>query len=435
MFVEENAMSTASHAAASTRDRILARYLIETAHPVEQVAEIVAGEQSCGTFVAVPGETDELRRRHAARVERVRTLDSVAQPALAGATVPKGASVPRFTRAEVVISFPLQNVGASIPNLLTTVAGNLYEIQQLSGIRLLDLDLPDSFARRYPGPAFGIEGTRRLMGVSGRAMIGTIVKPSIGLSPEDTASVVRDLALAGLDFAKDDELNANAPYAPLEQRVKAVMAEVNRAADRTGRKLMYAFNITGDLEEMRRGHDLVRDAGGTCVMVAINSVGFAALSWLRNQCELPIHGHRAMYGALARHPLLGIGFTAYQKLCRLAGVDHLHVGGFDGKFYQSNDEVRQSILDCLAPLHGGMQVVPAISSAQWAGSAVTIHRETGATDVLHLAGGGIMAHPDGIPGGVTSMQQGWEAAMAGVPLAEYATSRPQLQAAIEMFGK
>lgn len=436
MYVEEKAMRSAPALAGMSTERITARYLIETAHPVEQVAEIVAGEQSCGTFLAVPGETEELKRDHSARVERVRTLDTVAEPALAGATVPKkaGASA-RFTRAEVEISFPLHNVGASIPNLLTTVAGNLYEIQQLSGIRLLDVDLPESFARRYPGPAFGIEGTRRLVGVPQRAMIGTIVKPSIGLPAEDTAALVRELATAGLDFAKDDELNANAPYAPLEQRVKAVMREINRAADRTGRKLMYAFNITGDLDDMRRGHDLVRDAGGTCVMVAINSVGFAALSWLRSHSELPIHGHRAMYGALARHPLLGIGFTAYQKLCRLAGVDHLHVGGFDSKFYQSNAEVKQSILDCLSPLHGGMQVVPAISSAQWAGSALTIHGETGATDVLHLAGGGIMAHPAGIAGGVASMQQGWEAALAGVPLAQYATTRPHLRAAIEMFGK
>jgi ribulose-bisphosphate carboxylase large chain len=133
--------------------------------------------------------------------------------------------------------------------------------------------------------------------------------------------------------------------------------------------------------------------------------------------------------------LLGIGFTAYQKLCRLAGVDHLHVGGFDGKFYQTNAEVREAIVDCLTPLFGGRQVVPAISSAQWAGSAETIYRETGATDVLHLAGGGIMAHPGGIAAGVTSMRQGWEAAIAGVPLGDYASTRPELRAAINKFGK
>lgn len=436
MFIEEDPVQTnlAETAWGRAADRVVATYLIETAFPVEQAAEVIAGEQSCGTFVAVPGETAAMKERHGARVERIRTLDSVGRPSLVGATAPRGAASPVYTRAEVQISFPFANIGASIPNLLTTVAGNLYEIQQLSGIRLVDLELPSAFARRYPGPAFGVTGTRRLAGVQDRAMIGTIIKPSIGLGAEETASLVRELALAGLDFAKDDELNANAPYAPLATRVQAVMREVNRAADQTGRKLMYAFNITGDLDELRRGHDLVRDAGGTCVMVAINSIGFPALSWLREHCELPIHGHRAMSGALSRHPLLGIGFTAYQKLCRLAGVDHLHVGGFDGKFYQNNGEVREAILDCLTPLHGGREVVPVISSAQWAGSAVTIHEATGTTDVLHLAGGGIIAHPHGIAGGVTSMQQGWEAALAGIPLADYAVNRPQLRAAIEKFG-
>jgi ribulose-bisphosphate carboxylase large chain len=435
MYVEEKSFQPLlAGGSAQETDRIVATYLIETAFPLEQAAEVIAGEQSCGTFVAVPGESAELKQRHGARVERIRPLDSVDHPALVGATAPRGANT-KYTRGEVQISFPFDNIGPSIPGLLTTVAGNLYEIQQLSGIRLVDLELPAAFGRRYPGPAFGIAGTRRLAGVQGRAMIGTIIKPSIGLSPEDTAALVRDLALAGLDFAKDDELNSNAPYAPLAARVKAVMREVNRAADQTGRKLMYAFNITGDLDELRRGHDLVRDAGGTCVMVAINSIGFAALSWLREHCELPIHGHRAMSGALSRHPLLGIGFSAYQKICRLAGVDHLHVGGFDGKFYQSNDEVRSAILDCLSPLYGGREVMPVISSAQWAGSAVTIYEATGTTDVLHLAGGGIIAHPHGIAGGVTSMQQGWEAALAGTPLAEYAASRPQLRAAIDKFGK
>lgn len=418
------------------QDRVIATYLIETAHTLEHAAEVIAGEQSCGTFVAVPGETAELKERHGARVVSVKALDIADMPSLEGATVPRSAgSRPKYQRGEVVISFPFENIGASIPNLLTTVAGNLYEVQQLSGIRLVDLELPAAFAKRYPGPAFGIDGTRKLTDVHGRALIGTIIKPSIGLTPEETRPLVRELALAGLDFAKDDELNGNAPYAPLAERVAAVMDEINRVADKTGKKMMYAFNITGDIDELRRGHDLVRDAGGTCVMVAINSVGFAALSYLRQHSELPIHGHRAMYGALARHAMLGIGFTAYQKICRLAGVDHLHVGGLDSKFYQSNAEVRQSILDCLTPLHGGYRVMPAISSAQWAGSAIDTYAATGTIDVLHLAGGGIIAHPAGIAGGVRSMQQGWEAAMAGAGLDEFAATRPDLKMAIEKFGK
>lgn len=417
-------------------DRVLATYLIETPHSLEHAATVIAGEQSSGTFVAVPGETIELKERYGARVERIEALETVDRPSLPGSKAPKSAGgKPQYRRGIVAISFPLHNFGASLAALMSTVAGNLYELQELSGVRLLDIDLPQAFAQRYPGPGFGIEGTRKLAQVTGRPLIGTIVKPSIGLSIDELRPLVRDLATAGLDFIKDDELNANPPYAPLAQRVAAAMEEIERVADRTGKKTMYAFNITGDIDDMLRGHDLVRKAGGTCVMVNVNCVGLAAVAHLRQHCELPIHGHRAYFGGMARDPLLGIGFTAFQKFWRLAGVDHLHVGGFGSKFYESNDEVAQSIRDCLTPLLGGYQVMPAISSAQWAGSAVDIYAATGTMDVVHLAGGGIIAHPGGTEAGVRSMQQGWEAATAGIPLEEHAQKHPELRAAIDKFGK
>jgi ribulose-bisphosphate carboxylase large chain len=419
----------------SLPDRVTAAYLIETPHPLEHAAAVIAGEQSSGTFVSVPGETIELKERYGARVERVEAIGEVDAPSLPGSKAPKGASAPpRYRRGRIELSFPLHNFGPSLPALISTVAGNLYELQELSGVRLVDLELPRAFAERYPGPAFGIEGTRRLAQVEGRPLIGTIVKPSIGLSIAELRPLVRDLATAGLDFIKDDELNANPPYAPLTQRVPAVMDEIARVADRTGRKTMYAFNITGDIDDMLRGHDLVHEAGGTCVMVNVNCVGIAAVAHLRRHAALPIHGHRAMYGALARDPLLGIGFAAFQKLFRLAGVDHLHVGGFNSKFYENDDEVAQSIRDCLAPLFGDYRVMPAISSAQWAGSAIDIYAATRTVDVVHLAGGGIIAHPGGTAAGVRSMQQGWEAAIAGEPLDRYASTRPELQAAIAKFG-
>lgn len=418
-----------------TDDKVQATYLIETPHSLEHAATVIAGEQSSGTFVSVPGETVELKERFGAQVLQIKPLGSARAPGLPGSKPPGPAGAePEFRRGEIVVSFPLHNFGPSLPNLLATVAGNLYELQELSGIRLIDLELPPAFAARYPGPGFGVDGTRELAQVYERPLIGTIVKPSIGLSTSDLKGVVRDLAQAGLDFIKDDELHADPPYAPLAERVPAVMAEIERVADQTGKKTMYAFNISGDVDHMLRAHDLVIKHGGTCVMVSVNNVGIAALAHLRKHCELPIHGHRNNFGAMARHPLLGIGFTAYQKLFRLAGVDHLHVGGFDSKFYQTNEEVAQSITDCLTPLFGGYRVMPAISSAQWAGSAVTTHAATRTIDVIHLAGGGILGHPDGMSAGVRSMRQGWEAALSGMPLHDYAATHPELRAAIKKFG-
>ena len=136
----------------------------------------------------------------------------------------------------------------------------------------------------------------------GRPLIGTIIKPSIGLTPEQTAELVDALCAAGIDFIKDDELIADPPYAPFEARLAAVMPVLQRHADRLGRMPMYAFNISGSIDEMLRRHDAVLAAGGTCVMVSVNWVGFAGVEHLRRHARLPIHGHRNGWGALTRHP-------------------------------------------------------------------------------------------------------------------------------------
>ena len=414
-------------------ERVLASYYIETPYPLEQAANIMAGEQSTGTFVAVPGETQELKERHAARVVRIEPLDEADRPSLPHALAPAGRPV--YRRANVTLSFPLHNFGPSLPNLLATIAGNLYELREFSGLRLTDLELPASFAAKYPGPRFGIAGTRKLAGVYDRPIIGTIVKPSIGLPLTEYRTLVRELAEAGLDFVKDDELCADPPYAPFAERVRVVMEEIERAADKTGKKMMYAFNITGDIDEMRRNHDLVVSSGGTCVMVGINNVGFAAVAHLRSYTELPIHGHRNQWGAMTRCPALGMSFTAYQKLCRLAGVDHLHTNGLNSKFAEPNEQVARSIRDCLTPFLGGYEVMPVLSSAQWAGTAIPSYEAAQSLDVIQVAGGGILAHPAGAAAGVRSMQQGWEAAVRGQSLEQYAAIHPELRQAIEAFGK
>jgi ribulose-bisphosphate carboxylase large chain len=411
---------------------VVAKYLIESYHSLERASEVLAGEQSSGTFTAVPRETEALKHRHGARVLEIEPLATRAEPSLPGATCPDGASA--VNAGVATISFPLENFGPSLPNLMAAVLGNLFELRELAGIRLLDLQLPDAFADRYPGPAFGISGSRQLMNVTDDPMVGTIVKPSVGLRSDEFREVVRELVDADIDFIKDDELLGNPPYLPLHERVRVAMEEIDRGAQRTGRKVMYAFNITDDLDPMLAHYDAVAAHGGTCVMVCVNLVGFAGLSYLRERCALPIHGHRAMIGALMRHPGLGIDFCAYQKLARLAGVDHLHTNGMDNKFYESNEEVLASVRAVLRPLLGGYETLPVLSSGQWAGTAATTFRLIGTTDVLMLAGGGIHAHPGGPAAGVASIRQGWQAAVSGVPLERYAETHEALRQAVLKFG-
>ncbi len=420
---------------------VLASYLIESRFPLAHAADVLSGEQSSGTFVAVPGESAELQRRHRAKVVAIEQHASKDAPSLPGATGPEldeaaaNGSSPRVNAGIVNIAFPLENFGPSLPNLLAAVSGNLYEIRELAGVRLLDLELPRAFAERYPGPTFGVAGTRRLMSVPSGIMIGTIVKPSVGLTPDELRPIVRELVTGNIDFIKDDELIANPPYAPLAERVRVAMEEIERGAQRTGKKTMYAFNITDDIENLERNYEIVAQAGGTCVMVCINLVGFSGVSYLRRFCELPIHGHRAMIGALMRHPAIGIDFRAYQKLARLAGVDHLHTSGMNNKFYETNEEVRASIEAVREPFFGGYETLPVLSSGQWAGSAQPTYDAVKTTDLLMLAGGGVHAHPGGRAAGVTSLRQAWEAATAGIPLDDYAHTHAELAQAVGHFAR
>ncbi|WP_199614003.1 ribulose-bisphosphate carboxylase large subunit family protein [Paenibacillus alkalitolerans] len=413
---------------------IVATYWIETAFSLEHAAEVVAGEQSTGTFVALPNESDNLKERHRARIISVEPLEKTAFPSLPGAKVPAG-NKGEYRRGIVKIAFPYENVGPSIPNLLATVAGNLFELEELSGLRLIDLELPPQFLERYDGPKFGITGTRELTGVYGRPVIGTIIKPNIGLTPDQLRLIVRELATAGIDFIKDDEVHGNPPYAPLSERVKAAMEEIERAADATGKKTMYAFNITDDIDQMLRHLDTVVKHGGNCVMVSINSVGISGLAHLRKHAPVCIHGHRNQWGMMTRYPYLGMSFAPYQKLCRLAGVDHLHVNGLNNKFFESNASVIESVRSCLTPMFGESDtVLPVLSSKQWAGAAPETYRTLQTVDLMNIAGGGIHAHPCGVGAGFRSFVQGWEAALEGTDLETYAHTNEELRQALDTFG-
>jgi len=297
--------------------------------------------------------------------------------------------------------------------------------------------------------------------VESRPLIGTIIKPSIGLSPQQTADLVKILAKAGIDFIKDDELMANPPHSPFDERVDAIMRVINECADRTGKKVMYAFNVSDEMDAMQRHYDKVVKSGGTCAMISINSVGLAGAKKICDLGALAIHGHRNGWGMMNRHPLLGIEFPAYQKLWRLAGVDQLHVNGIANKFWESDDSVVRSIEACLKPLFssGGcvrenaakleatgdlpcshehsheLSVLPVVSSGQWGGQACETYRRTKTVDLLYMAGGGIMAHPDGPAAGVRSLQKWWEAAVEGLTMEQAAAKYSELKKSVEKFGR
>ena len=404
-------------------ERIHATYWLETGDDPAHAAEVIAGEQSSGTFVALPTETPELKARAGARVERLQILDSSTVPSLPTPAAVAHTANGRYTRALLELSWPLANLGPCLPTLMATIAGNLYELRCVTGLRLIDLQLP---------PAFGVAGTRRLSGVHSGPLIGTIIKPSVGLSVQQTAEQVQLLVDGGIDFIKDDELQADGPACPFDERVKAVMRVVRAAADRLGRMPMVAFNLTGNLDQMKRRHDLVLAEGGSCVMACLNSIGLVGMTELRRHAQLPIHAHRAGWGYLSRSPQLGFDYAPWQKLWRLAGADHLHVNGLRNKFSEADDSVMAAARAVLAPVmdSAAMTAMPVFSSGQTGLQAHDTYAGLGSADLIHTAGGGIFGHPGGVAAGVQSFRDAWQAAQEGIELERAALDSPALAQAL-----
>ncbi len=410
---------------------IVLTYLIETPGDTEALAAKIASDQSTGTFVALPGETAELKARVAARVLDVRRLEPTATPSL------PAAPGRLFNRAEADIGFPVDAVGTDLSALMTIAIGGVFSIKGLTGIRVVGMRLPEEFRDAHPGPQFGVAGSRRLAGVVNRPIIGGIIKPALGLRPNEAAAMVGELIDADIDFVKDDEKLMSPSYSPLADRVAAIMPRVLDREQRTGRKPMYAFGIShADPDVMMRNHDIVAEAGGNAAVVNINSVGMAGLAFLRKRSNLVIHAHRNGWDVLTRHPGLGMSFSVWQQFWRLLGVDQFQINGIGAKYWEPDDSFVESFDAVSTPLFApGDCPLPVVCSGQWGGQAPETYRRTGRTvDLMYLCGGGIVSHPGGPSAGVRAVRQAWEAAVEGIDLRTYARSHPDLAQSLEKFG-
>ncbi|MEN8689551.1 MAG: 3-oxo-isoapionate-4-phosphate decarboxylase OiaX [Desulfobacterales bacterium] len=416
----------------ASRSTIKVTYRIETSDDPEAMARKIASDQSTGTFTDLPGETEAVRARCAAKVEELRPLEALDCPSFPD---PNGTGP--YNRADAVISYPYEAVGTDVASLMTVAIGGVFAVRGLSGIRVINLDLPPEWAC-HPGPQFGIAGSRRLMGVPEGPMIASIIKPSLGLLPEETALIVADLCEAGVDFIKDDEKLMSPGYSPLEARIKAIMPVIDAHAQKTGKRVMYAFGISSaDPDQMMRNHDMVLDAGGNAAVLNINSIGYGGMSFLRKRSELCLHAHRNGWDILTRHPGLGMEFSVYQKIWRLLGVDHLQINGIRAKYWEPDESFVKSFHDCMTPIFAETdRPLPVVCSGQWGGQAVETYQRTGQTlDLMYLSGGGIHGHPNGPKAGVRAIRQAWEAATEGISLIEKARNNPELAASLARWGE
>jgi len=413
-----------------TDDQILVKYRLETNGDIAALADKIATDQSTGTFTELPGETEAVRARCAARVKNIRSLEPLDVP-----SIPDHAGTGPYHRADVEIAFPIEAIGTDIAALMTIAIAGVYSVRGLTGVRVLDIDLPANWSS-HPGPQFGIDGSRRLMDVDEGPIIASIIKPSLGLLPDETAMVVKELCEAGVDFIKDDEKLMSPAYSTLKERVRVIMPVIDEHEQKTGKRVLYAFGISSaDPDLMMQNHDLVAKAGGKAAVVNINSIGHGGMSFLRKRSELCLHAHRNGWDILTRHPGLGMEFRVYQKIWRLLGVDQFQINGIRAKYWEPDESFVRSFQDLTTPIFSDAdRCLPVVCSGQWGGQAVETYNRTGRTlDLMYLAGGGVHGHPMGCAAGVRAIRQAWDAAAQNTELEDYARIHPELAAALDKW--
>ena len=252
----------------------------------------------------------------------------------------------------IKIAYPIELFEpANMPNILSSVAGNVFGLKALKNLRLLDIELPKALLASFKGPAFGIAGIRKLLKVPKRPLVGTIIKPKLGLNTKDHAKVAYEAWLGGCDIVKDDENLSSQKFNPFEARLAQTLESRDKAQEETGERKVYMINITAETQTMLKRAQTVIDQGGEYVMVDILTCGWSALQTLRDQnLKLVIHAHRAGHAAFTKNPLHGIAMKPIATVARIIGVDQLHVGTVVGKMSETKQEVLENIAACKVEL-------------------------------------------------------------------------------------
>ena len=334
----------------------------------------------------------------------------------------------------VKIAYPVELFErGNMPNILSSVAGNVFGLKALKNLRLTDVELPVELLKGFKGPKFGIKGIRNLLKVPERPLVGTIIKPKLGLKTVDHARVAYEAWAGGCDIVKDDENLSSQRFNPFEERVVKTLESRDKAEEETGERKVYMVNVTAETETMLKRAEYVLNHGGEYVMVDILTCGWSALQTLRNQnFKLVIHAHRAGHAAFTKNPKHGIAMRAIAKVSRVIGVDQLHVGTVVGKMSETKEEVLKNI-DALKAEMSGLKPVMPVASGGLHPRLVPALMETFGKDFVIQAGGGIHGHTDGTFAGSTAMRQAVDATLEGKPLEEYAETHKELEAALKLW--
>lgn len=407
------------------RDEFVAEYFLEPNRvSFEKACEHIAGESSIGTWTDLKTMRAKVKRLkpHVFSIDKKRKIIKIAYP-------------------------PELFEPGNIPQLMSSIGGNIFGMKAVRNLRLLDIHLPERYVRSFKGPKFGIPGVRDKLHIRKRPLLGTIVKPKVGLDEKEHAKSAYEAWVGGIDIVKDDENLTDMGFNRFEKRVIETLRMRDKAEEDTGEGKFYMPNVTAETHEMLRRANFVKKHGGEYVMVDIITVGWSGLQTLRkynDHFSLILHAHRAGHGALTKNPKHGISMVVIGKLARLIGVDQIHVGtakvGKMGDFEtpEVEDEVESRFISngkhILEQFWFDIKPVFAVASGGLHPGSIPKIIERMGTNIIIQAGGGIHGHPEGTKAGAKAMRQSLEAVMKGIPLEDYAKTRKELSSALKKWG-
>jgi len=337
--------------------------------------------------------------------------------------------------ADITIGYPDINFSRDIPALLVTIFGKL----SMDGkIKLIDIEVSSEFASAFPGPKFGLQGVRDLVGIHNRPLLMSIFKSVVGYDLASLREQFYQQALGGVDLIKDDEILFENPLTPIEKRVEVCMEAARQAQEVTGQKLLYAVNLTGPTSKLAQQAKKAIQAGANALLFNTLAYGFDVLHELSSDPEInvPIASHPAIAGAMYPSPHYGISpAVLLGKLNRLAGADLVLFPSPYGSVVMPKEENLAIDAVLKEPLHHLKPSMPVPSAGIHPGIVPLIMKDFG-QDVVVNAGGGIHGHPMGTAAGGRAFHQAINACLQGVPLAEAGqqAGNEELAKAIEAWG-
>lgn len=390
---------------------VICKYRVTTDLPMETAAENIAAEQSTGTWTGIS------------------TLD-------VGIFDSLGARITSIEGDIVTCEFPAEDFSienGAVPQILSVIAGNLFGLGALKAVRLEDVTFPKCILEQFKGPKFGAEGLRERLHRPERPLVGTIVKPKIGLSPERTAKYVYEAGSGGLTNSKDDETLVDQRFCPIEDRTVRTAEALDRLEEE-GHHMMHAINVSTRSDRIVELAERVQGWGARQIMVDVITCGFGSLQALAEDpsIKVPIHVHRTMHGAFTKDPYHGVAMLPLTKLVRMCGGDALHIGTLGVGKMAADAHDDGNLAACLGDDVPYKAVMPVCSGGVHPGLVAEIVRRAG-TNVQIQAGGGVAGHPGGVRAGAMGMCQAVDAAFEGIPAREYARTHPELQAALDRW--